>query len=189
MEWTDEAVRTWQRERPTLDWVSLLPVLRLDGLASPLEQFVRGVLEPLELVPSDYRVLVALEPGGKPERETPTRLARRLGHTTGGMTKILRRLEGRGLVARRSDPVDGRGLRVELTPRGEAALDRALRALALAAGHRLASLPPPACEEIARALARFATAFGPNDPAAEPARDPDRRDAPRPDRSPPTGSA
>lgn len=159
MEWTDEAVRAWQREHPALDWASLLPMLRLDGLARALEPFLRDVLEPLELAPSDYRVLVALEPSGKPERETPTRLAARLGHTTGGMTKILRRLEARGLVARRSDPVDGRGLRIELTARGEATLARALRAVALAAGHRLVALPRAAREEVAEALARFATAF------------------------------
>jgi DNA-binding MarR family transcriptional regulator len=170
VERTDEVVRAWQREHPTLDASSLLLVLRLDGLARSLEPFLRDVLESLELAPSEHRVLLALAPASRAERETPTRLAQRLGHTTGGMTKILRRLEKRGLVARSNDPDDGRGLRIELTARGDATLGRALRALALAAGHRLASLPPSARDEIAEALGRFAAAFASGSPPKEGAR-------------------
>ena len=171
MDRTNEVVRAWQREHPALAASSLLPLLRLDGLARALEPFLRDVLEPLELSPSEHRVLLALAPAGQAERETPTRLAQRLGHTTGGMTKILRRLEARGLVARSIDPEDRRGLRIELTARGDATLGRALRALALAAGHRLASLPPSARDEIAAALGRLAAAFLPGGPSQGGARD------------------
>ncbi|MEZ4332823.1 MAG: MarR family transcriptional regulator [Myxococcota bacterium] len=164
MDRTNEVVHACQREHPTLDASSLLLLLRFDGLARSLEPFLRDVLEPLELAPSEQRVLLALAPASQVERETPTRLAQRLGHTTGGMTKILRRLEERGLVARSTDPDDGRGRRVELTARGDATLGRALRALALAAGHRLASLPPAARDEIADSLGRFAAAFAPASP-------------------------
>jgi DNA-binding MarR family transcriptional regulator len=182
VEWTDEAVRAWQREHPDLDLGSLIPLLRLEALTRSLEAFQRGVLEPLELSVSDYRALTGLQPSGRPEPQTPTRLAQRLGHTTGGMTKILRRLETRGLVDRRIDPDDARGFLIELTARGRTTLERALRAFALASDHRLTAIPPREREEIARTFARFAAAFDASDPSAVPAPDRRRRNAPRTNR-------
>jgi DNA-binding MarR family transcriptional regulator len=46
--------------------------------------------------------------------------------SSGGMTKRLDRLAEAGLVERRPDPADRRGILVRLTPHGKSVADRAL---------------------------------------------------------------
>lgn len=159
MEWSDDAVRAWQRAHPELELAGLVALWRLDSLARSIGTFQQHVLETVELGVSEYRVLAALQPGGRAEPQNPTPLAQRLGHTTGGMTKILDRLESAGLVERRADPDDARAIRIALTARGEATFERALRALVAAADRRLAALAPAEREALARDLGRFARAL------------------------------
>jgi DNA-binding MarR family transcriptional regulator len=81
-------------------------------------------LEPFGLRFIDYSVLRIVRLAA-PERLSPTRLADEVVCTTGGMTKMLDRLEGAGLVMRQPDPLDKRGRLVVLTRRGERVIDRA----------------------------------------------------------------
>ena len=60
---------------------------------------------------------------------SPSVIARMIVQTSGGLTATLKRLEGRGFVARRADATDGRGRLVVLTPEGEAAHDQLVGAL------------------------------------------------------------
>ena len=159
MEWSDDAVRDWQRAHPELEIAGLVALWRIDSLARSVATFQQHVLETLELGVSEYRVLAALQPGGVASPQNPTPLAQRLGHTTGGMTKILDRLENAGLVERRADPEDARATRVALTERGLTTFERALRALVAAADHRLAGLGASERETLARDLGRFARTF------------------------------
>lgn len=194
MDWSDEAVKAWQRAHPELDLTRLLPLLRLAEQARALERFERDVLARFELAPNEFRVLATLHRGGRPEHETATRLADRLGHTTGGMTKLLRRLEAKQWIERTVDPEDRRAARVDLSPRGAALLLRSLHALAAAAGQRLAGLDAAAGESIERTLALLDGALagvvedeqpaGPSlsDRSNGPGRDRRRRSAPRTDR-------
>jgi DNA-binding MarR family transcriptional regulator len=55
---------------------------------------------------------------GEPHRLSAGEIADRLVQTTGGTTKTIRRLEGRGLVRRVADATDGRRALIELTPAG-----------------------------------------------------------------------
>jgi DNA-binding MarR family transcriptional regulator len=71
------------------------------------------------------------------------------------MTKILKRLEETGLVERKSDPEDGRKIRVTLTPRGLALHDRAFRAFTAASDRLLARLTDRQKTEIDCALAQL----------------------------------
>ncbi len=52
--------------------------------------------------------------------QRPTRIAEECGLTSGGATKLLTRLEKKGLLERRSDvvPEDGRAVVVSITPTG-----------------------------------------------------------------------
>jgi DNA-binding MarR family transcriptional regulator len=52
-------------------------------------------------------------------------IASALGVTAPSASAMVRRLEGAGLLDRRSDPDDGRAIQVRLTPRGEQLCDRA----------------------------------------------------------------
>ena len=76
---------------------------------------------------SELDVLVALRRSPRPWVLTPSELQQALLITSGGLTKILQQLEGRGLVARLTDSGDRRVKPVQLTaaaqPLIEAALD------------------------------------------------------------------
>jgi DNA-binding MarR family transcriptional regulator len=60
------------------------------------------------------QALAVLEGAGEPLR--PTEIARRLIISTASVTSLLDTLERRGLVERRPDPNDRRGLLIAITP-------------------------------------------------------------------------
>ncbi|MEM7409966.1 MAG: MarR family transcriptional regulator [Myxococcota bacterium] len=141
MDWIDEIARAWRREYPELDSSAMPPLVRLARLAVLLERFQRAVLEPFELSASDYSVLAMLRRAGKPYRASPSLLVSRLQHSSGGLTKMLKRLEERGLVGRVPDPDDGRGLLVSLTPAGLRVQESVFNAFLAASNDLLGSLP------------------------------------------------
>ncbi|RRD49484.1 MarR family transcriptional regulator [Arachnia propionica] len=77
----------------------------------------------------EFDVLSALRRAGEPYRLSPGQLLQLTHVTSGTMTNRVERLRSRGLVLRESDPNDGRGVVVELTPQGRQVVDRALEAL------------------------------------------------------------
>jgi DNA-binding MarR family transcriptional regulator len=87
-----------------------------------------------ELGPSEYGVLYALS--GAPDGLRITALLDDVLLTQPGMSRLIARLENRGLVERFDDPDDGRACRVRLTGSGV----RAQRAVGLAHGRHVAEL-------------------------------------------------
>ena len=75
------------------------------------------------------------------------------------MTKILKRLEQRGLVLRADNPDDGRGSVISLTRRGLSVQDRAFNAFLLASQNLLAPLPAADREAADRGLRALLVAF------------------------------
>ena len=128
MDWFDDLIRGWETEYAELDIANLPPLVRLARLGVLLDAFQHDVLEPFDLTPSDYGVLAALRRAGAPYTLNPSQLYSRLRHSSGGMTKILKRLEEAGHVTRSPDPDDGRGMRVTLTERGRSLQDRVFHA-------------------------------------------------------------
>lgn len=94
-------------DTPQLFW-------RLARAGFLLESLQEECLAPLDLTFVEYTVLRVLEDGPK----SPSRLAEYVVRTTGGMTKIVDRLERRGLVERVPDQADRRGVLVALTGEG-----------------------------------------------------------------------
>jgi DNA-binding MarR family transcriptional regulator len=84
-------------------------------------------LEPVELELWEYDVLSALRRQGKPYTLPATRLARETGLSSGAMTNRIDRLESRGLVLRKPDSRDRRGVNVSLTSQGRKLIDRAIQ--------------------------------------------------------------
>jgi len=140
MEWFDDFERSWQSEYADLDVSSLPPLVRLARLGVLIEAFQHDVLEPFQLTPNDYGVLAALRRAGAPYALKPSQLYSRLHRSSGGMTKILKRLEEAGLVKRGPDPEDGRGVRVSLTERGHSLQDRVFHAFLTSTQSLLAPL-------------------------------------------------
>lgn len=150
--WADELSEAWEREYPDLD-TSALPALTLLARLSVLvEAFQLEVLEPFELSPGDYSVLAMLRRSGKPYELNPNQLYSRLQRSSGGMAKMLKRLEQRGLIRRSPDPDDGRGSRVRLTRRGVALQERAFLAFLVASQQRVGVLE---ASELGQAEASF----------------------------------
>lgn len=147
----DRLVAAWRRERPDLD-VSPLEVLsRVNRLARHLDRARRAAFADHQLETWEFDVLSALRRAGDPYELSPGQLLTRTLVTSGTMTNRIDRLTQRGLVRRRPDPDDRRGVLVTLTDDGRSLVDAALtdlleheRAilaqLSAADQHRLASL-------------------------------------------------
>lgn len=96
-----------------------------DLLLADLER----VLETYAMRPADLDVLVALRVSPEPRQLTPTELYRSLLLSSGGLTKILNRLEAAGWVARPANPDDGRSRWVRLTRRGNTQVTKVMQAV------------------------------------------------------------
>ncbi len=128
MGWIDDLSTAWEREHPELDTTTFPPMVRLARLSVLIEGFQQEVLAPFGLSSGDYGVLAALRRAGPPYRLSPSKLYSRLQRSSGGMTKILKRLEEQRLVERAPDPSDGRGSVVSLTDEGVAVQDQVFHA-------------------------------------------------------------
>ncbi len=71
-------------------------------------------------------MLSALVMARPPHTLSPTQLFRGLMLSSAGMTKRLDRLESRGLVKRRPDPKDRRGVTIQLTESGRRLVTKAV---------------------------------------------------------------
>jgi DNA-binding MarR family transcriptional regulator len=94
-------------------------VFSLLGRSSFLvEALQQESLAEFELSFVDYSALRVLDRAGEPYQLSPSRMAELLVRTTGGMTKIVDRLERRGLVERIRADGDRRSVLVALTALG-----------------------------------------------------------------------
>ena len=123
----DEILDQWSEERPDLDTASLGVVIRVMSLYRAFSRQATRALEPLDLELWEYDVLSALRRQGAPYVLPATRLARETDLSSGAMTNRIDRLESRGLVRRRPDSKDRRGINVSLTARGVKLIDRAIQ--------------------------------------------------------------
>ena len=123
----DKATEQWARERPDLDGLDAMATFgrlaRLVALAGPA---IDTGLEPHGLKVGEFDVLACLRRAGEPFELTPTALVGELLLSSGAMTNRLDGLENRGLLRRRPDPSDRRGVLVGLTDDGRNLIDRAV---------------------------------------------------------------
>jgi DNA-binding MarR family transcriptional regulator len=121
-------------------------------------------LEEIGLPIGFYDVLVHLTEAERGLRMAE--LARRVLLSKSGLTRLVDRMAGQGLVRRRPSPEDGRGFYVAATPLGRSALRRASPGhLSGVANHFTSLLTPDELPVITRAMNRIADAagFGPAD--------------------------
>jgi DNA-binding MarR family transcriptional regulator len=118
----------WRRERPEINAEGMSLVPRVIRLAHLYDAEMAHVSRSFDLKPGWLDVLSALRRIGPPYRMSATELARWVLLSSGGMTSRLDRMENAGLVKRRPDPSDRRGVLIELTARGHAVIDAAIDA-------------------------------------------------------------
>ena len=124
----DRIREQWQRERPDVDTAALGLIGRLHRAALLTNTPLAAGLAELGLQPGWFDLLAALRRSGQPYELNPTQLMRATLLSSGGMTKRLDRLVEVGLVERRADPADRRGVLVSLTRHGKEVVDSALDA-------------------------------------------------------------
>ncbi len=110
---------------------------------------IRGVSDHRDLSLTAVAVLGSLDRSG-PQRITT--LAAAEGVSQPSMTQLMQRLEQRGLVARTSDPTDGRVALVSVTAEGHAALAARRQRNAVRTAELLADLSESDAQALAAAL-------------------------------------
>lgn len=120
----DQLAAQWAAERPDLDHEVMATVGRLLTLGTLIGRRLDATAAEHGLDRGQGDVLFTLRRAGAPYRLAPSQLTASLLVTSGTMTNRLDRLEQRGLVRRRPNPEDRRGLDVELTEEGRELVDR-----------------------------------------------------------------
>jgi DNA-binding MarR family transcriptional regulator len=120
----DRVRAQWRAVSPDLDTSPVGIVARVGRIAAYFDHSTDALLGQYGLARSSWDVLASLRRAGPPYELSPTELYRGLMRSSGAMTNRLHRLEQAGLIERRPDPGDGRGLLVRLTRRGSKLVDR-----------------------------------------------------------------
>lgn len=116
---------------------------------------VERLLKPLGMRTSDLDVLGALRTQPAPWQLTPTELYRALLLSSGGLTKILHRLQAAGWIDRPDNPEDGRSKLVRLTASGERQLEKALERVLEHEDRRMAVLSDEEQQQLASLLGKL----------------------------------
>jgi DNA-binding MarR family transcriptional regulator len=99
---------------------------RIGGLSRRLHRTLDETLAEFGLDSGEYKALCTLAQSGEPFCSTPGRLGKHMELSSGAMTNRIDRLEQAGLVRRRPDPNDRRGVLVEMTEKGRETYERAV---------------------------------------------------------------
>jgi DNA-binding MarR family transcriptional regulator len=138
-----------------------------------LEALQAECLEPHGLSFNEYAVLRVLSASTPAHSVSPSRLAEAVLTSSGGMTRIIDRLDRAGLVERSTDPDDRRGIIVTLTAAGHTRSESASASYAEGRSRVLARLAPIERAAIDDGLRRLLEAF--EDDRADHRRRPDPR--------------
>ncbi|GAA2265702.1 MULTISPECIES: MarR family winged helix-turn-helix transcriptional regulator [Kitasatospora] len=126
---------------------------------------VDAVVRPFGLTFARYEALVLLTFSRKGELSLSKIGERLMVHPT-SVTNTIVRLEGAGLVSRRPNPLDGRGVLAAITERGRAVVEEATRAL-MAMDFGLEGYDEKQCEQVFELLRPLRVAAGDFTPPAE----------------------
>jgi DNA-binding MarR family transcriptional regulator len=91
---------------------------RIGGLSRRFSRFLDETLAEFKLDHAEWKLLGLLARRGEAYSSSPGKLAPMMELSSGAMTNRLDRLEEAGLLRRRPDPNDRRGIQVELTDEG-----------------------------------------------------------------------
>jgi len=155
----DHIIEAWAKELPGLETDAIALIGRILRASRLLQLEVDRTLENFGLTINEFNTLNALRRAGPPYRLSPKQVGVSLLFSSGGLTKLLERLESRGLVAREPDPNDGRGVLVSLTPEGMDLQQRAMAAHQVNEEELLTPLTDEQREGLNAILRQLLTAF------------------------------
>ena len=155
----DQLVQEWRVQRPDLDVAPLHVLSRIWRLARHLDRARASAFAGHGLEPWEFDVLSSLRRQGPPYQLSPGSLLRATMVTSGTMTNRIDRLEASGLVHRRPDPQDKRGVLVSLTDKGLERVDHALADLLSREHALLDGLSQTQREELGFLLRRLLAPF------------------------------
>lgn len=152
----DGIIASWGAARPDLDLGPLMVFSRLSRIAKHLDRARSHAFDRSGLQSWEFDVLAVLRRGGAPFRQSPKVLVRQTMVSSGTMTNRIDRLVERKLVRRLTDPNDGRGVLVEMTPLGQTLVDAAMTRLTDAEERLLGTMPRSERERLASLLRKLA---------------------------------
>ncbi len=155
----DQILAAWARELPDVDVSPLASLSRISRLARHLDRARADAFAAHELEVWEFDVLAALRRQGRPYELSPGELIRQTLSTSGTMTNRVNRLEARGLVWRRPNVDDRRGVRVRLTDAGRQRVQEALADLLDYERRVLCVIGPEDRDELAGLLRRLLAPF------------------------------
>lgn len=112
-------------------------------------------LKDVQLSRADFDALATLRRQVAPHRITPTELCKALLISSGGLTKLLYRLESAGLISRPPSLADGRSLLVQLSPKGKKLVEKLVDTIAQLHSDRLRNLNISEQEQLDRLLRKM----------------------------------
>lgn len=128
MDGVDNIIAQWNRERPDLDVEPMALIGRLGRLRELILHRQEEVFARFGLNASGFDVLATLRRSGPPYALSPGALMEQMMISSGTMTNRIDQLAKTGLVERRQNPDDRRGMIVSLTDKGFALIDEAVTA-------------------------------------------------------------
>jgi len=155
----DRIVDAWSRERPDLDFAPLQVLSRVGRLSRHLDRARRIAFTASDLETWEFDVLSALRRAGAPYQLSPKALLQQTLVSSGTMTNRIDRLVERKLVERRTDPHDGRGILVVMSPLGQERVDRAISQLLEGEAELLDALSPVDQEKLSTLLRKLSLDF------------------------------
>ncbi|KAA9107916.1 MarR family winged helix-turn-helix transcriptional regulator [Microbacterium rhizomatis] len=138
----DLLIDAWSRRLPDLDLSPLDIMSRLRRVALGLNRLRVAAFSSAGLAPWEFDVLAALRRAESPHELSPAVLIERTRIGSAAMTNRIENLLARGMISRRPNPHDGRGVLVRLTDEGANVVDLAMTELVRREEVELRSIGP-----------------------------------------------
>lgn len=152
----DGIIADWSAARPDLDFAPLTVFSRLIRIAKHFARARARAFERSGLESWEFDVLAVLRRAGPPFRVSTKTLVQSTMVSSGTMTNRIDRLLERGFVERMTDPNDGRGVIVSMTPAGRTRVDSAITRLVDAEEVMLRGLSATERDRLAQLMRKLA---------------------------------
>jgi DNA-binding MarR family transcriptional regulator len=136
----DVGVAQWRNQRPDLDPSAKAITGRILRLHDVILRAFNSAFAVHGLKYPNYAVLATLRSSGEPYEMTPSALQEMMVLTSGGLSKLLSRLEKQQLIVRTVGLSDRRSVIVRLTDKGRELIDKAMATQADVEHELIASL-------------------------------------------------